>query len=462
MSGDWRKRQAERARLAEAGAERALAAISKVEGLLGTAPNQEEANRRLAEISRHAHLISPARTCGRLREGTGVSFSIVLIDHTARPDGTFAEVYPQNGMLAILKPGLLRIAMGAGVRPDPALCRRTDSGGDPRYYSFQAVGYLTQFDGNVVPLTAHKEYDLRPDSPMVLAMTAECTAKAIEDWEKSQASGEPPKDRKLAGCKTRDRAEEVGLDHAEARVRSMQQHAMAQCDSKAMLRMIRTLGVRQAYTPAELDLPFVTARLEYTGRFSDPEMQREADRRTMDQFTGRRAGLYGTPHGAPHTIDVPRSAVRVSPTPEPDEPDPPPPPRDAGGPADDAPPDAAEEPSEGANAQPATSGEAPQAVPGWSDEENAAAAAAIERPKGELPESPDAPPMAWKGKPFTISGGKGMPQVQVATCDDGRQLAYWRDRIEKELDEGVEAKFEAYTAAKLEAIEHRLSRLPPW
>lgn len=452
MTGDWRQRRQELATRETVGRERALAAAARVEHFLGTTSDQKEATRRLAELATVCNLVTPARVCPQLPEGTGVAFSQYLVNIAS-------DTYPQQGKLALLKPALIQIGQAAGVKPDPALCRRTDSGLDARYYSFQAVGYLTQFDGTVIPLQAHKEYDLRPDSPMVLALTQECIDKAVEDFEDALAAKKDPKDRKLLGCRTRRDAEEVGMDHAEARVRSMQLHAMAQCDSKAFLRMLRTIGIRQAYTAEELALPFVAARLVYTARFSDPEMQREANRRTIDQFTGGRAGVYGTPATAPAVIDVRRSSVTVAP-PEPIDDDPPD--DEPQGPQDAPEAPTTQEPGPEAPAQPAapsppSAGEFDAAESRKVDAEQARPAATT------LPPAADAPPMAWKGKPFQIPAGQGKGPVNVADCDDAKQLAYWRDRMTKELDEGkVEKKFEPYQIAKLTAIEYQITRCVPF
>lgn len=422
MSG-WRERRQERALAATQSSERALAVLKDVEQFLGTTSKQEDATRRLAELQKIVHLISPARVCPRLPEGTGVAFSMVLVNKAT-------ETYEQDtGKLALLKPVLDKIAIAAAINWDERFCGRTDSGADARYYAWRVVGEQTLLDGTVIRRSANKELDLRPDSPMAQALLEECIAKALREF----------RDGKLK-VKDENEAERVGMDRSENRIRAILTHAMRNTESKTYNAYIRSLGLRQTYSPEELDIPFVVARLQWTGETDDPELRRENFRLTREQFMGGRRSFYGTDAKAPATIDVPRGGARVSSPPEdepaevPTEPDPPaaPPPND-----DDAVPDEPADPS---------SEQAPSPAEG-----------------GTSPHGEDAPPMEWKGKPFMVSTGKGKPQVEVRHCDDAESLRYWIKRIEEELDQGkVEKKFERYTIAKLDAMEYQLTRCAPW
>ena len=445
MSEDWRK-QAEAAKAAAAaGKTNQLAVVKSIERFLGTTANQEAATKALAELAKQCHLISPARVCPMLPEGNAVSFSMVLIDHEQRPDRSWGDVYPQAGKYALLKTALEKISIAAGIDWDPVLSGRTDDGGDARYYAWRVVARVKQLDGQIITLSAHKELDLRPDSPTAVALMDECIAKAVKEWT--------AKKDKPANWKTL--AEEEGTLHGENRLRSLSLHAMRMVESKAKHALIRQLGIRAAYTAQELDLPFVVARHQWTGQTTDPELRRMQFQHSMEQASGGNRRAYGG-EGAPRVYDVPKGSARVVEAPEPD------------GPEDVVPPDEPPEtPQERPDATPPDDapGE-PPAQPGASGEAGEApeTPSAGDGAKGGLPPlGADAPDFDWKGKPMAISAGKGLGQVPIVECVDREQLEYWFGRLKTEWNEGkVEPKFKAYSAAKLLALEYQLMRLPPW
>ena len=399
--------------------ETTLALVTEVEKLLGSFSSPSEATARLRRAAEVAHLITPARQVGMVPDGTAVSLSMVLVDPKR-------DTYVQaNGEHALLKPTLDRICLAAGIDWDPHASGRIDDAKDALYFHFRYAGTIKQLDGREQTLLAHTEFDLRPGSEARADLYARQLQKTRERIAKS---GE----RAVTEVEIERRAREA----TEKQIRELVAHAMRLVDSKCKNAAIRSLGLRQTYTLQELDKPFVVARLAWTGRSNDPATQQLFNRMTAESFLGSRRRLYGTAPTEPDVIDVPASRARVT-TPE----EPPPP--------DDPEPGA--EPADAAQDAPGAAAPQDEAPP--------------EEPEGDGFDPHNAPPMDWKGKPFSLPAYEGEPKIDVADCTDADmdRLAYWIDRNEQELADGqIEPKFVAYNTAKLEAMRWKLRSLEPW
>lgn len=214
--------------------------------LSGTYSEAHLINDRLRWAQQEAHLVSPATAAGSLPDGCGVAFCMVLVD--SRADG-----YPiEGGKVGLSKTALQKIGAATGISWDPHESGRQDDGSNPHYCRWKAVGAYRSFDGQVQTVVAEKELDLRDGSPQVLHLK--------------------PKQLEM-----------------------MRQFIQGHCETKAQLRAIRSLGIKTSYTQEELTKPFVCARVMFTGRSKDPEMQREFSRMTAESFLGGGRALYGAP-----------------------------------------------------------------------------------------------------------------------------------------------------------------------
>lgn len=239
----------------------------------GTFHSPEAVNARLAAASEQYHLVSPFQGAGVLPDGCGVAITLVSVD-------VENETYPLQGKRGLSKPVLDRIAHALGLSWDPHLSRRLDSGRDPYYCHFLAVGQYRAVDGQVQSIQGHKEMDLRPGSPQVEALEARARAK--------------------------------GKSSADDQVRELRLFILAHAETKARLRAIRSLGLRTAYDSHELSKPFACARLVFTGRSSDPESQRMYRQMTAASFLGGTAALYGNaPAREPAALLAPADAPPI-------------------------------------------------------------------------------------------------------------------------------------------------------
>lgn len=214
-----------------------------------TAHDPRDVNRMLEEALEHYHLVSPATSCGVVPEGCAVAMSLVKVD----PNPDMKEVYQVTGGVGLGKVALNKIAMAAGISWDPRLSMRLDTGKDPLYCRFQAVGTVRHFDGTELTIMGIKEMDLRPGSAQVEALEARYEA-AMQKWERGGRKGYEPKP-------------------PDAQIREMRLFIEAHAETKARLRATRGIGIKTSYAPQELAKPFAVARLMFTGQSSDPMLR---------------------------------------------------------------------------------------------------------------------------------------------------------------------------------------------
>jgi hypothetical protein len=180
--------------------------------------------------------------------------------------------------LGIGKVPTYKIASALGVSWDRSSGRQ-DDGSDARFVHFMASGWVRQFDGCLMFLTGEKVMDLRPGSPQIEALKEQAEtkyARAMAKWEKNGHQGYKP---------------EPG--NWENQVRDMRLRILEHAETKAKLRAIRSLGIRQSYTREELLKPFFAAKLQFTGYSDDPEIRRMFAERIADSMLGSVSQLYG-------------------------------------------------------------------------------------------------------------------------------------------------------------------------
>lgn len=267
-------------------------------GALVTASSYTDAatlSQRLLDVAERCNLVTPAPDCGFLPDGFSVSLSSVLISSNSRD----REVYSTDGGLALHAVSLNRIANAAGVSFE---VRRTDDKRDAHVCAYIATAHWKHFDNTWVSQEAPKELDLRDVSDYVRQLRAEAAANP-----------DPTK---------RD---------AEPRIRMMRKHIVALCETMARSRAIRKMGLKSAYSAAELERPFVVARLMVTPSTArDPETRRVLVLASAHAAFSGRVALYGREAGGEAPPQMPSASHAPALPPAP----PPPPRRDTGTMAD--------------------------------------------------------------------------------------------------------------------------------
>ncbi|WP_394849813.1 hypothetical protein LZC95_20440 [Pendulispora brunnea] len=234
-------------------------------------------NERLDAARRQFHLVSPVETSPSvIPDGCSVVFSAV---HVQLEYDAFPHKEAENSY-GLKRTALQRIGNAAGIDWDPRFTRRTDDASQPHYCSFSAFGKVKLFDGKEIPLYGSKEVDLRDGSELT---------------------------RLILDSNTEGTGEEQLRD---ARI-----HSHSDCETKAMLRAIRTLGLRSGYSETELRLPFIVARLRWTGVTNDPELRRIFALRQMELMLRGSHVLYGDGPPPPFVSTSPLPVPPLSPSP---------------------------------------------------------------------------------------------------------------------------------------------------
>lgn len=230
-----------------------------------------ESPTKLAEqmeaMAKHYNVLSPAIAVANMAPGYGANLAIVQIDATVefndkKTSGAGADTYWSKSIhqdpskRSLNKQGLLKIANAAGIQWDRANCRRLDDGSQRNYWHWQYAGAIRTHDGQLQPVQGSRELDLRDGA-------AEATAMTPDQLKRARAFGN-----------------EI-------------------CETKAMERAIRSLGVRQAYHVDELKKPFVVVRFSFTPDMSDPEIKKLVTERAISGM----GQLYESP--APPVTSAP-------------------------------------------------------------------------------------------------------------------------------------------------------------
>ena len=357
-----------------------------IERLVGAFTEAKAITARLRWASENCHLISPATTCARLPEGCSVAISVVQFDLTVDAhDVGFGKV-------SLLKHALSMLASAAGVRWDPRASGRVDDGSDPYYCHWRSIGAWQHLDGTILPIVGDREVDLRDGSAQVERIFA--TSK-----------------------------------DAEKQVREMRAFIVGHAQSKAELRAIRkAFGIR-SYTKAELEKPFVTCRLMFTGQSDDPQIRRENAAAIRGTMLGGASALFGSPPGASQLPTMALPAMPVAPMlPLPAVHGLPPPPVGASADYDDDLPDST----------PDVSTPAPRPVV-------APAVTGAATTNGARQES--------AGITMKFGKAKGVPLDKMEEKD----LRWYADFIEKKLDAPDEQKFRANNEKQLSALRAELA-----
>lgn len=230
----------------------------------------------LQKANESYHLISPASSVAMIPEGCSIVTSVVLVDGTGDREtypASKADDHPgENSRRCLGKVALDRISGAAGIVWDPILGCRVDNNSDPLYCQWRAVGTYRAFDGSPITVPKNKAVDLRQGSPQAKMMT-------------------------------------------EKQLPQARMFVMEMAESKAMNRVVRTLGVRMSYTREELKKPFIVARLMLTGaNIKDPALKREIVMMRAASMLGGASMLYGGGAGSSHQMSAGPVTHQIAPS----------------------------------------------------------------------------------------------------------------------------------------------------
>lgn len=186
------------------------------------------------------------------------------------------DIYPKQGdatKFILTKQGIMKLCACAGVEWNWQYCTRTDNGKDRNYISYRAVGAVRKLDGSWMSLQG--EYDM--DFEVLEDDLRNQYIHKSKTWNKSQTE-------KDAYVESMTNTELIRL----------RRYKMGRCETGAMLRALRgLLTLKNSYTKAELDKPFVIARLAFQPDYNDPEIRKQF----ISAATQAIHGVFGSQQG---------------------------------------------------------------------------------------------------------------------------------------------------------------------
>ncbi len=220
------------------------------------------------KLQQVAHVLSPAIQISALAPQHAINLSVVRIDPTLTDEsnGIGHQVYRDKNRMkpderALNKIGIVQIMQAAGISPVPEHCRRTDDGRERFYWSYYWVGKYLAYDGTVQFIDAIAEVDLRDGSAQVAGWTEKRTTEA-------------------------------------------RRHGLELCETFAMERAIRKMGLKHVYTVAELQKPFVVPRVAIQLDMKDPMTRQMVASKALGGVATLYPGAPSLPAHDAETIDV--------------------------------------------------------------------------------------------------------------------------------------------------------------
>jgi hypothetical protein len=212
------------------------------------------------------HVLTPATRVSHFAPNWGVSVSMVYLDpHVDAENGRGTDTYFDASTMkkvkgvpverGISRIGLQKISQCAGISWDPIHSGRTDTRKIMHLWEFRMIGVLFNFEGQPVTLHGTGEVDLRDESAQIGGWTP-----ALWRQELDAAHAERRDVKPIGGWSDR-------------RVLSARAHGLPRCETQAMERAIRSIGIRHIYTVDELSKPFVALRAAYLPNMADPEVR---------------------------------------------------------------------------------------------------------------------------------------------------------------------------------------------
>lgn len=201
------------------------------------------------------NVLTPFTDLSSLAPQHGIVVSVVRINSDPVKGGP-GEVYDGLPFLgknevSLAKIGLRKIADCGGINTET---HRTDDRRIPNYWEVKAIATYTGIDGRTVRREATCEWDLRDGSAR------------MKGWTRPQ-------------------------------VEENRKNGLRNCEARAINAAIRECGLKQKYTRAELEKPFLVLRVAFQPDMADPEQRRQvtehALRGTAALYPGRDGGGRG-------------------------------------------------------------------------------------------------------------------------------------------------------------------------
>lgn len=253
-----------------------------------TAMAPRQSHPAIAELetyrSKGANLLLPSTNIEYLSE-----FHAPVIDKCyLSPNPDEGDVYPASykedcNEFRIAAQGLRKISMAAGVVWHPLYCKRLDDRKDRNYVAYQAMGGIKKSDGSVIWWKG--EYDL--DFEVIKEELYEQYHQKSKNWSKS---------------------DDVKKGFVESSVRRdmifKRKHKLKLAETGAMNRVVRSiLALKNHYTKAELQNPFVAVRIVMQPDYSNKDVRAAFMKAAIESTTN----IYGgtEPKTIEHQDNIP-------------------------------------------------------------------------------------------------------------------------------------------------------------
>ena len=216
------------------------------------------------------------------------------------PNPEDGDVYPHDTDGKKFRPtkqALMKLSVCAGVIWSPSESKRIDSGADRNYIAYKAIGGIRKADGQPVFFSA--EYDI----------DFEVMEEELKELYEKKAA-------RMTNKSAKERAEYVEYCiHRD--MMQKRKFKLRLCEAGAMNRVLRMLlGIKQAYTVAELSKPFVMARIVFRPDFTDKAVRQQF----IDASIKSMVGIYGPGAAAPSRTEE-AEPIDVTPLPEEEKPE---------------------------------------------------------------------------------------------------------------------------------------------
>jgi len=215
-----------------------------------------------------ANLLMPSTQIAGLSEFHSPVVEKVLLSSN-KDDG---DVYPHSGeedgdkaKYRLTKQALMKLSVCAGIIWSVQETKRLDNRSDRNYCAFAAVGGIKKADGQ--PVFFRAEYDI--DFEVVEEELRESYEQKAKKYKKDADYVE--------FCVKRDMLQK-------------RKHKLKLAEAGAMNRVVREiLGLKNAYTKAELAKPFVMVRIVFRPDYNDKEVRKQLVAAHIQSMTG----IYG-------------------------------------------------------------------------------------------------------------------------------------------------------------------------
>lgn len=230
----------------------------------------EDLRDAFADLKTRANIVSPIASVDHIMPMHQISLRAVLIDPKVDQYGAGPECYRdprfcKGDEVALGKNALSKLMAAAGVQVMQKT--RLDDRSDPNYCEIEVVLAVRDYDGTYRQVVATKEMDLRPGAPETM---------------KPEKDGTGRKTGKL-------------VPFEDTAIADKRRHIQSHAETKAIERGLRLLfSLKQKYTLAELEKPFVVPKLVANLDPDDPETKTAL----IHHALGGEAALYGQPRGA--------------------------------------------------------------------------------------------------------------------------------------------------------------------